>query len=314
MAELKRGLETYWRTAESILQVGGVSLNAPATDYDSFHRNFFSLLFLYSYKRGGIPQSLRILCAATIQCLRGMVTGCDNLLDDEYKMTLDTDIPETGTRFRSVMDIMVSDRVLFQILMDACQRHEIDIRQVKSAMAASMKTMTQSGVQEASEEKGVTAVLAPDELLQKVHHYKTGILFQCPWDIPLVLGRFDTETVQQILDGLYKIGIGCQILDDIADVSSDLERKKHNYLVSLIYHGRNADEKKLLQKFITGNGPHDVSRNLSTVFNESVQQATETSHRFLEAGLGNLFSTEHQFMIMPSIHFLKNRIGINHAV
>ena len=142
------------KSRTTFFRQSGVTLNAPGEDDFSFEKNFFSLLFLYSFYRANLPKSRRILYATTLQCLRGMVTGCDNLLDDEYKMTLDSDIPQTGLRFRSVIDIMVSDRVLFQVLLEAGRRQEIGVDQVVAATAASMKTMTRSGLQEASRKQG----------------------------------------------------------------------------------------------------------------------------------------------------------------
>ena len=41
------------------------------------------------------------------------MTGCGNILDDEYKKTLETELPEHGVKFRSVLDILVSDRYAF---------------------------------------------------------------------------------------------------------------------------------------------------------------------------------------------------------
>ena len=98
--------------------------------------NFFSALFLYSYHRAGIARSRRIIYAIVNQCLRGLVTGCDNILDDEYKKTLETDLPEQGVRFRSVVDIMVSDRVLFEILLGEFKNDGLDYSKVSKANAA----------------------------------------------------------------------------------------------------------------------------------------------------------------------------------
>lgn len=309
MEELKAGLSDYWKAAAGILQKGGVTLKAPGEDYFSFQKNFFSLLFLYSFQRGGVPRPRRRLYAATLQCLRGMVTGCDNLLDDEYKMTLDTDIPETGVRFRSVIDIMVSDRVLFHLMLDAHRRGEIDLDQVQAAINASMKTMTQSGVQEASEEEGIAGVLAPDDLLQTVHHFKTGLLFQCPWDIPLAMEQYDANLVLPILESLYNIGIGCQIMDDMVDMALDVKQKKHNYLVSLIYHGDNREEKTRLQTLMAEDKSQGIPSVSAELFPAAASKAIGISHRTLEKGLSGLFSPDHHFLVKPASYFLKQRIG-----
>jgi hypothetical protein len=95
-----------------------------------------------------------------------MVTGCDNILDDEYKKTLDTDLPEQGWRFRSVLDIMVSDRVLFEILLKFWQKRELTYDQVLSAISESLRALTKSGAQEASEENGIGKILVPSAVLR----------------------------------------------------------------------------------------------------------------------------------------------------
>jgi hypothetical protein len=314
LEELRSGLSSYWEAAGAILGLSGVTLKAPTEDYFSFSKNFFSLLFLYSFHRAGIPEVRRILYAATLQCLRGMVTGCDNLLDDEYKKTLDSDIPETGFRFRSVLDIMVSDRVLFQILLDAYRRKEISLDQVQAATASSMKTMTRSGVQEAAEEAGITTILKPDDLLQTIHHYKTGILFQCPWDIPMRIENFKGVDIAPLMEGLHQVGMGCQILDDMVDFSSDLERKRHNFLVSTVYHGSHVSEMNPLQELIAIGGLQSPTVDLAKDFPNGLLRALEISHQFLENGLNLLFSEQHRLLVEPSIQFLKNRIGVDHLL
>ncbi|MBN2332979.1 MAG: class 1 isoprenoid biosynthesis enzyme [Deltaproteobacteria bacterium] len=307
--ELRAGLADYWQIADDILRQGGVELKPPGEADFSFKRNFFSLLFLYSFHRARLPKPRRILYAAALQCLRGMVTGCDNLLDDEYKKTLDTDIPETALRFRSVIDIMVSDRVLFQLLLEACRRQEITMDQVAAATSASMRTMTRSGVQEASEEAGITTIIAPDELLQTVHHHKTGMLFTCPWDIPLAIEEMDESSVTPLLQGLYRTGMGCQVMDDMVDFTSDLERKRHNFLVSLIHHSQNQVEKKRLQELLAARGRQLLTVDLTTDFPASLSEAAATASRFLASGLSLLFSADHQSLVTPASQFLKERIG-----
>ncbi len=314
MAELRSGLASFWDAAGTVLEPCGVRLKPPGETSFSLQNNFFSMLFLYSYFRAGIEPRRRILYAATLQCLRGMVTGCDNLLDDEYKPTLDTDIPATGYRFRSVVDIMVSDRVLFQVLMAAAEKNEIAIDQVLAAAAASMKTMTRSGVEEAGEEAGISVILEPESVLDTIHHLKTGILFQSPWDIPRVIESVEQERLTPLLDGLYRIGLGCQIMDDMVDVAMDVRTRKHNYLVSLVYHGSNPVEKKRLDDLRRHSGGMDRTANGVDQFPTALEQAHAVSRRYLTDGLGTLFSSEHKVLAKPAIHFLENRIGVPRSV
>src|SRR5512137_2732299 len=138
ISELREGLEIYWHAAGRILSESGVRLSEFKDDYFSLEKNFFSALFLYSYFKAGIPSHRRIFYVAVNQCLRGMVTGCDNLLDDEYKMTLDTDLPIKAEKFRSILDIMVSDRVLFEILMGFCRSNGLPVDLLIEASRASL--------------------------------------------------------------------------------------------------------------------------------------------------------------------------------
>ena len=123
--ELSEALSLYWSTAQEILAGSGITLLEKPAGFLQLENNFFSAIFLYSFHRAGIPRDRRVLYAAFNHCLRGMVTGCDNILDDEYKKTLETDLPAKATRFRSIIDIMASDRVLFSIAMAACARGEL---------------------------------------------------------------------------------------------------------------------------------------------------------------------------------------------
>lgn len=309
LEELRSGLSRYWALAQKILEPCGVRVYPPVESAFSLSTNFFSLLFLYSYHRMGVPPRRRMLYAATLQCLRGMVTGCDNLLDDEYKPTLETDIPATGRRFRSVVDIMVSDRVLFHLLTDAARRGEIDDDRVLAASRASMRTMTRSGVQEAAEEAGIDAILTPEAILESIHHFKTGLLFQCPWDIPRVIETITESELAPLIEGLYQIGLGCQILDDMVDFGPDIREKHHNYLVSLIHHGVDAQEKTTLEKTMSIEGQHRLDTPSIRHYPRALHEAWETARQLLGRGLGTLFAPEDQTLVEPAIGLLVKRIG-----
>jgi hypothetical protein len=307
--ELSAGLAMYWSTAGHILEGSGITLLDPVEGFFSIAKNFFSALFLYSYHRAAISQPRRILYVAVNQCLRGMVTGCDNLLDDEYKKTLETDLPEHGYRFRSILDIMVSDRVLFQILMESGQEHRLTREQGLSASTASLQALGRSGAQEASEENGIHEILKPNDVLKKVHHFKTGMLFQCIWAVPLAIEPIEKTAVSHLLEALYKIGIGCQILDDMVDFYGDLQQKRHNYIVSLIYHKFNPAGRSRLLELANGNLAQDDMSNALNEFPEGRLAGEQTALGYLESGLKMLLREDHRFLTAPAIEFMAKRIG-----
>jgi hypothetical protein len=299
-AELRAGLDSYWERARRILDKSGVTLADPSPRYFQLRHNFFSALFLLSFHRAGIGPERRTELVAVDQCLRGMVTGCDNILDNEYKMTLDTDLP--GTRFRSIMDIMVSDRILFDILLDMHERENVPLDLVRRAHAASLQALTRSGAQEASEEDGVTVVLEPERILREIHHFKTGVLFQCVWAIPLVLEPDLAPVAAPLSDALYRVGMGCQVLDDMVDLGADLSMRRHNYLASLIVHraqDRNAAREEL----------RDDAQGLLERHPKARREASRQALEFLGQGLGTLLGPEGSPLVPAAIDFLVRRIG-----
>jgi hypothetical protein len=300
--ELRSGLELYWNRAGRILDGSGTTLAAPQERYFQLRHNFFSAMFLLSFHRAGIARARRTDLVAVNQCLRGMVTGCDNILDEEYKMTLDTDLP--GTRFRSIVDIMVSDRVLFDILLDLHEREGVPLDLVRRAHAASLQALTRSGAQEASEESGIATVLEPERILDEIHHLKTGLLFQCVWAIPLVLDPGLRQTAAPLARALYDIGMGCQVLDDMVDLPADLSMRRHNYLASLIVH--RAQDPDAAQNALKSGAD---AATLLEGHTEARREASEKAMEFLGQGLRVLLGPAASVLAPAAIDFLIDRIG-----
>jgi geranylgeranyl pyrophosphate synthase len=238
-----------------------------------------------------------------------MVTGCDNILDNEYKKTLETDLPEKGTRFRSVLDIMVSDRVMFDILLYAMESGAMSLDSVLNASALSLHALLRSGAQEAGEESGITGILPPEEVLQQVHHYKTGLLFQAPWHIPRALEAIPKINVDSMMEALYEIGMGCQIMDDMVDLSNDIRKHHHNYVLSLLYHDAGEEAKRQVNNILSSDNALGKGENVMAAFPETKAAATKKALLFLKNGLETLFEPTYHFLVQPAISFLSKRIG-----
>ncbi|MBU0995064.1 MAG: hypothetical protein KJ737_21430 [Proteobacteria bacterium] len=312
--ELKKGLTFYWESATAILKGTGIHLRECKENDFSIEKHFFTALFLYSYFKAGIRPEKRIIYTALNQCLRGMVTGCDNILDNEYKKTLDTDLPEKSYKFRSIIDIMVSDRAVLDIL-DKGFGETIPRSQLIEASFETLRALSISGIEEAGEENGDIYLLTPDLILSKVHHLKTGILFKCPWAVPDLIDQIDKNISSSIKEGLYNIGMGCQVLDDMADLSLDILMKRHNYLASLIHYGDSPAEKQMLQELTTDEmGSKNLADKIAERFPEALEKSWQTAHAFIERGAKTLFSPEHEFMVDMTIDFLVDRIGVSHLI
>jgi len=304
--ELKKSLHMFWEMAGKILDGTSVKLLEPPNGYYNLENNFFSAMFLYSYYRAGIASEKRILYSAINQCLRGMVTGCDNLLDDEYKKTLETSLPEKGKKFRSVLDIMVSDRVLFELSLNVFK----DDKRVLKASEISLRSLVESGYQEASEEGGIDEILMPDKVLSAIHHFKTGILFKCPWAIPSIIESIDEKEINNLNQALYNIGMGCQVMDDMTDIKRDIQTKHHNYVASLIYYKSGRGRWKELESLLLLNENKANSEDILTEFDDARDRAIEKARSYLTAGLNELFDEKHRFLVELSIEFLATKIGV----
>ncbi len=311
--ELKNGLILFWEKAAYILSDSGVELVVPKKDDIRPEDHFFSLLFLFAYVKAGIDRQKRLLYVAANQCLRGMVTGCDNLLDQEYKVTLETGLPKEATIFRSVLDIMVSDRVLTEIMFHGFYTDIFTLDQVKSSGKISLDALIKSGAQEAGEEKGIYEILPAKSVLNDIHSIKTGLLFQAPWALPdLFEDKLDVGNCEKIKKALFSIGLGCQILDDLVDLIIDLKMKRHNYVVSLFYES----QKKACLKFINTireNGKTiDEKRLISTLqqeYPDLFRSAAHEAESVIKSGCRTLFSGEQESMISFCVSFLIQRVG-----
>ena len=307
--ELAQGLRLYWDTAGRIMDGSGIQLVGPTAENLSMERNFFSALFLYSYFRCGIQSERRIFYAAVNQCLRGMVSGLDNLLDDEYKVTLETDLPATAARFRSVLDIMVSERVLFELLLSQSTHPEIGSDTVRRAIRKSLHALTRSGAQEATEEAGIEGRLRPDAVISNIHHYKTGLLFQCPWAVPLVIEASQPEEADRVNDALYGIGIGCQILDDMVDLVRDIQGRRHNYVASMLAWA-GEEEKRLLKTLAVSQTPGPYENLL----NDTYREACVVADGYLKQGMRQLLLEAHQAFADAALDVIKTLIGADRLV
>lgn len=306
-SELHAGLDLFWKTAAVIMHDSSIHLALSNPSLLSLESNFFSTLFLYSYYRTGIPTDRRALYVAVNQCLRGMVTGCDNILDDEYKVTLETDLPAQAHRFRSVLDIMVSDRTLFALLTRYCTEHNLPVEKAIEASAASLQALARSGAQEASEEGGIGERLVPEDVLLKIHHFKTGILFQSPWVIPSLLEAAVPPEASAMREALHDIGIGCQIFDDVVDLFVDLGNRRHNYVASYLTHRQPADVWRRMESLSATENAGDV---FYAEFPDVYRSMTSEGLSHLEDGLRRLFFQSHHHLVRPAALFIAGRIGV----
>lgn len=236
-------------------------------------KNFFSILFLSVYAALHIPKEKRIFYGIINHCLRGLVTGTDNLLDNEYKEMLPLNFAQGATRFKSVMHILLFDRVLFAAVNEMVNHQVISPSQSSTLHDALFSALVPIGAEEAMEEGGVTEILRPDAILKSVHMYKGGKLLCLAFVAPLVLETDKTEMLQQADRGIYSIGLALQVIDDLTDFYDDIRDQRHNYLLSVVYHEGNADERNALVRFLENR--NNTSPAIENQYKDSVKIVME---------------------------------------
>ncbi len=248
LEEQREALVAFWAKADRVLAGSGVTLAPLPRPWTTLRHNHFSVLFVAVFRLLGIAAPRRRLYAGINHCLRAWVTACDNLLDGELRETLLTDLPAGAAVFKSAHTLLVVDRVFFLMLREAESAGVITALEVERLVAVSLGALTASGRQEAEEEHGVAGRLPPAHVLRDVHGRKAGLLFTAPLAAPKALG--DTGTGRRFNDlarGLYRFGLGVQILDDLNDLGQDLAGRRQNYFASVIAHGADTGERVRLE-------------------------------------------------------------------
>lgn len=240
----------YGQAAEMLAEA--CPLRPPASEQKTVNRNLFSIFFLTCAYPFGLTQTKKHFYARINHCLRALVTGCDNLLDDEYKEIFPFALAGSGTRFRSVLTLMTADRLISDLAAGELAGGNLSLREVRLLSRTVLAVLTPSGLEEHEEESlGEMVVPTPEEIFSQVHHRKTGLLFRAPLDLIAGLENGHNQASRRVADGLRDFGIGCQLLDDLKDVAVDLSRGRFNAVISLARYGDDHEEKEkvcLLEK------------------------------------------------------------------
>ncbi|MBI5634392.1 MAG: hypothetical protein HZA15_13050 [Nitrospirae bacterium] len=253
-------------------------------------KNFFSILFLSIYRALNIPCSRRIMYGIMNHSIRGIVTGTDNILDDEYKELLPLRFSEKATRFKSVMHILLFDRFLFRVLDEAVKDRLITPEDKYLVQQKVFESMVLIGEEEATEEGGVSRILQPAEILSSVHMYKGGNLLRLAFVAPLILEKELSAELDKADRGIYSIGMALQVIDDLTDFYSDIRRQNHNYLVSSVYFEGTASERKKLDAILSNADAAELpiekefAGSVSRVMERAIGEALTGFDRLHEAG------------------------------
>jgi len=271
------------RTSEEIPREFKVGMGNIPDEFFLIKRNIFSTIFQSIYHILDIRDERRLLYGKFNHLFRIWVTSADNLLDNEDKVVIPIDMPGSSRVMRQVVSIMAADRIMKRLLDEAETEKVITGEESMVLSRKSLEILLPSAAEEASEEGGISSRPEPDYVLYTIHRLKTGMLFHIPFMGPDNIEKgIDIVSLNRCKDALDKFGLGCQILDDIRDLAKDFIEKRHNYILSTIYHN---DMKEYVKALDDLKDKIDISGKIGSKFPEVVRPAAKLAKEFLTTGL-----------------------------
>lgn len=219
--------EEVRRRASDFLSPGLLaSPGEKVAEVDYLKANVFSILFIAIYGCLGFKDERRLFYGSANQCIRGIVTATDNILDNENKELLPLPLPPKANRFRSVMSALLYDRVLDSLCDDFGPAQKKDFQR---ELAMALYTI---GEVEAEEEVGLKKIAPAEEIVRRVHSRRGGNLLKLAFVAPFVYEQNNRERIGTAADGVHSIGMALQMIDDVVDLAEDARGVKNNYLLS----------------------------------------------------------------------------------
>ena len=195
-------------------------------------RNVFSTLFFAVYAAMGIEPDRRAFYGLVNHAVRGLVTATDNILDDEGKKLLPLNLPLGAHRFASVMNLLLFQRVLDDAIEGFETAGPEPVKGGETLKTALMTALYSIGELEAEEEGGLAEPAAPSEIVDRVHHGRGGGLLALSMIAPGIYEKGLERQIEKAGEGIYRIGMALQMVDDLVDVAEDLAGRKNNYVLA----------------------------------------------------------------------------------
>lgn len=257
--EQQIAIKAIYGAADDILHVPAgtpdeyaVSMAPIPDSFYTLRKNIFSTLFQSMYHLMDCDLQHRLFYGKLIHLFRIWVTSADNLLDDEDKVVIPIQMPGLSRVMRQVVSIMTADRVFQRLLAEGIAAGALNAAQARELTDRSLQILLPSAAQEAGEETGIAERPDPEHVLSIIHRYKTGLLFNVAFLAPEIIEpHLNRARADKLKEALMQFGIGCQVLDDIRDLSRDYIERRHNYLLSDLWKNQPEFFQSLEQRELT---------------------------------------------------------------
>ncbi|MGE4286655.1 MAG: class 1 isoprenoid biosynthesis enzyme [Phycisphaerae bacterium] len=195
-----------------------------------FQRNFFSILFVSLFISAGIEEKRRRCYGTILHCLRAIVTCTDNIIDDESKGTIFLELPGTGNVLGNVLITIAMQNIISTEAAAVSYEPQNTLNRLLSCLHS-------VAVGEAFAHNHCTgAYPQPQEIIDKVHRKIGSELLQLSFVAPLQNETACLKSLEQYEQGVLKIGLSLQMLDDCQDILEDISENKLNLFASVAVH------------------------------------------------------------------------------
>lgn len=205
--------------------------NADLPDAEYLPRNLFSIFLLSILDSLGIAPSRLHSYGLITHAIRGVVTATDNILDRQSKGSVLLRMG-AATVAPNMMLALLQDGLIHQAIAELSPDPAMRLASWHALMGAVFTILRE----ESGEEGAVEAALPPDGLLEMVHSFRGGRLFQLAFVVPEVQEPQLADALARAKAGVYAFGLAIQLLDDVADLAEDVAGHNHNMLRSWIVH------------------------------------------------------------------------------
>lgn len=268
--------------------------------------HFFLILFHSIFKALGCDAKHLQFYGRLDFCIKGLVTAGDNLFDDEAKKLLPLQLDSAGHRFGSIVQLLCFDRLAHRVCDDAVADGWLTRQKAAAVHRGLLDRLVHIGTLEGSEERGVTQILPPDEMIEKVHRVRGGSLFSLAFIAPDVIEQGETRRrFQKAEKAIRDLGTAFQIVDDLTDFEFDLTRKSHNILFAAAYHSDDPAAQSAIRDLLNGAKPKPgiVEGVLADCAQFALSRAREEGRKAFRqlAELGFWFPPEHSDSLVHAI-------------
>ena len=247
---------------------------------------FFLILFRSIFAALGVSDERLRFYTELNFCIKGTITAADNLFDDQGKTLLPL-VDTSGSRFLSILQLMVLERLLQRVLDRAAAAGVVTREQGAAIQRGLLDRMAAIGTLEGSEEGGVAEIPPPDEMVDTVHRVRGGALFALAFAGPALLEEGDVAAkLVKAERAVAQLGTAFQIVDDLTDFEFDVGRRSHNLLVSQIQHGGSGAERAAFRPFWTGKEMENG--DVETLFADSARVVLERAYEEARASFRGL--------------------------